>query len=152
MIQPLKPQFITVEDYDNYWNENLREKLRSIDGNDSYEAERFLARVEKRLMRYINVKTYRRLNYYLLNPRQLAAFQEALVEQAKYMFYNGDTGINSGFNQEQNDIIDPDKMEDIAVSREAIRALVDAGMFNLTVKNRPRYPNSGDPGDITNIF
>ena len=66
-------------------------------------------------------------------PYQKSQFQEALIEQAKYMYKTGDTGLNSGFDQEHNTFTDLDKLEQITVGRDALRILVDAGMFNLTV-------------------
>lgn len=152
MIKRLEPKFITVDDYNNYWGENLRDMLRSYGGDDSYAAERFLAQVELKLMRWIDTRTYRRLRYEDLKGEQLLNWQYALVEQAKYMFKNGDLGLDSGYDPERGVVADSTTLNTLRVGNTVIDFLSQAGLFNLTVKNRPRYPHSGDPGDFTNIF
>lgn len=152
MIKKLQPKFVTVDDYNNYWGENLREILRSYGGNDSYDAERFLARVEIKLMNWIDNRTFRRIRYCDLNPRQLLNFQYALIEQAKYMLKNGDIGLDSGYNPETLQTADSQALEMLRVGNTVIEFLSNAGLFNLTVKDLPRYPHGGGPGDFTNIF
>jgi hypothetical protein len=152
MIEKLEPKFITVDDYNNYWGENLRDMLRAYGANDSYEAERFLARVEIKLINWINNRTFRRIRYCDLNQRQLHLFQLALIEQAKYMFKNGDIGLDSGYNPETLQIADSQTLETLRVSNTTVELLSNAGLFNLTVKDLPRYPHGGGPGDFTNIF
>ncbi len=152
MINRLEPKFITVDDYNNYHGENLREILRSHGGNDSYEAERFLAETELKLMAWIDRHTCRRLRYCDLNPRQKYFWQLALVTQAKYRILNGDLGLDSGYDQERGEIIDSKRLENLKVSDDVIDYLSNSGLFNLTVKNLPRYPHGGGPGDFTNIF
>lgn len=152
-MEQLKPQFITVDDYDNYWGESLREILRPFYGNDSYAAERFLARMEIKLMVWIDFKTVRRLRYDRLNPRQLRFFKFALAEQAKYMIINGDLGLDSGYDQEKQTFADQATISNLRVGDTVIEFLSEAGLFNLTVKNLPRYPHGGGYNkDFTNIF
>ena len=104
-------------------------------------------------MAWIDNRTFRRIRYCDLNPRQLEHFQYALVEQAKYMVINGDFGLDSGYDQEKGLITDSQTIETLKVGSDVITQLSNAGLFNLTVKNRPRYPHGGGyNGDYTNIF
>ena len=63
-----KPKFVSVDDFKNYWGLDLRNILRD-DDNVSNQAERFLARVEDRLMNWIDNHTFRRIKYEDLHLR-----------------------------------------------------------------------------------
>ena len=150
-----QPQFVTVDDFKNYWGMDLRNMLRS-DDNESNQAERFLARVEDRLMNWIDNNTFRRLKYedLHLNPRQYENWQKAILTQAMYMFKNGDLGIDSGYDSERGIITARHDLVELEVCQAAIDYLSNAGLFNLVVKNRPRvlrgYPGFGFGGDNQN--
>ena len=144
----LKPQFVTVDDFNNYHGVNLREMLRN-NANDSYQAERFLAREEMKFMQWIDNTTFRRLSYHELNERQLKLFKCAILEQAMYVFKNGDIGLDSGYDPEKGVIADSDTLSSLRISQVAIDFLSNAGLFNLSMKNRPRKFGGGFiPGDF----
>lgn len=134
-----QPKFVTVDDFKNYWGKDLRSILRS-DDNDSNQAERFLARVEDRLMNWIDNNTFRRIPYDQLrsNPRQFENWQKAILTQAMYMYRNGDLGIESGLDTEKGIIAARSDLVELEVCQAAIDYLSNAGLFNLNVKNRPR--------------
>ena len=134
----LKPQFVTVDDFNNYHGKNLRDLLRSYGQNDSYDAERFLAKTELKLMNIIDRKTFRIYDFNNLTDRQLAFFKMAILEHAWYRYKNGDIGNDSGYNPERGDIVDQDEKEAIRVSQDTIDLLSNAGLWNMNIKNRPR--------------
>jgi len=146
------PKFVTVDDFKNYWGMDLRNMLRS-DNNDSNQAERFLARVEDRLMQWIDNNTFRRIRYEDLKfrPTQYENWQKAILTQAMYMYKNGDLGMDSGYNSETGIVTGQADLKEIEVCQAAINYLSNAGLFNLNVKNRARilsgYPGFGF-GDI----
>lgn len=135
-----KPKFVSVDDFKNYWGLDLRNILRS-DDNESNQAERFLARVEDRLMNWIDNNTFRRIKYeeLRLRPRQYENWQKAILTQAMYMYKNGDLGIESGLDTEKGIIAARQDLVELEVSQAAIDYLSNAGLFNLNVKNRPRW-------------
>ena len=133
-----KPKFVTVDDFNNYHNMNLREMIRPYNGNDSYYAEKFLFKVEVQLMNWIDNATFRRKNWNQLNSKQYQNFQLAILEQALYMLKNGDIGLDSGYNPEQGIIAQRGQLNRLRVSQTAIDYLSNAGLYNLVVKNRPR--------------
>ena len=144
----LEPQYVTVDDFNNYHGVNLREILRN-DGNDSYQAERFLAREELKFINWIDNTTFRRLPYSQLNERQLKLFRCAILEQVMYVIKNGDIGLDSGYDPEKGVIADSDTLNSLRVSQVAIDLLSNAGLFNLVMKNRPRKFGGGFvPGDF----
>lgn len=132
-----KPKYVTVDDFNNYWNTNLREMLLS-NGNDSYAAEKFLFQTEVKLMAWINANTFRRKDWNQLNKFQYQQFQLAILEQAMYRFKVGDLDLDSGYNPESGFVAKPGELNRIKVSRSAIEFLQNAGLYNLVIKNRPR--------------
>ena len=133
----LKPKFITIEEFDNYWAVNLRDMLRTS-ANPSNQADLFLARVENRLMAYIDNNTFRRYKYEELQGIQLAAFKEAIILQAMYVYKNGDIGMDSGYDAERGSVIKRADLVEISVCQDAIDILSNAGLWNLAMKNKPR--------------
>ena len=144
-----KPRFISVDDYNNYWGEDLSAKLKS-NYNISNQAEAFLARVEDRLLNWIDRNSFRRIRYDKMTPYQLNQFKLAILTQAKYVYKNGDIGLDSGYDPEKGKIISADELAAIEVCQAAIDYLSNAGIFNLVMKNRPRV-NRGIPGFTGNI-
>ena len=141
-----QPQFVSVDDYKNYWGEDLRAMLRS-NNNVSNQAETFLARVEDRLMNWIDNNSFRRIKYSNLNEYQLEQFKKAILTQAKYMYKNGDLGLDSGYDPERGKIIEQIELNAISVCQAAINFLANAGLFNLVMKNRPRV-NRSNTGNV----
>ena len=150
-----QPKFVTVDDFKNYWGKDLRNILRS-DDNDSNQAERFLARVEDRLMNWIDNHTFRRLKYeeLYLRPKQYENWQKAILTQAMYMYKNGDLGLDSGYDSEKGIVTPISDLNEIAIAQATIDYLSNAGLFNLNVKNRPRtlsgFPGTGFDGNWQN--
>lgn len=141
-----KPKYVTVDEFKNYWGLDLRNALRG-DDNESTQAERFLARVEDRLMNWIDNNTFRRIGYDCLNPYQMENFKKAILTQAMYMYKNGDIGIDSGYDAERGIVTSRGDLIELEVCQAAINYLSNAGLFNLVMKNRPRvlkgYPEYG---------
>ena len=138
-----EPQFVTVDDFNNYHNANLRDMLRSYTGDDSYSAENFLFKTEWQLMQWIDNTTYRMRDWYHLNPKQKMLFQLAILEQAMYRFKSGDIGLDSGYDPEKGPVANRGYLNRIRVSQTAIDYLSNAGLYNMIIKNRPRTFSGG---------
>ena len=136
------PKFITIDEFNNYWSVNLNEMLRTS-ANPSNQAELFLARVENRLMSYIDNNTFRRYRYEDLQGKQLSAFKEAIILQAMYVYKNGDLGMDSGYDTERGMVAKRSDLVELSVCQDAIDILSNAGLWNLTMKNKPRTFGSG---------
>lgn len=141
-----KPNFVSVDDYNNYWGEDLRSMLKP-NSNVSNQAESFLYRAERRLMVWINTNCFRHTNYNKLSKVQLESLKEAILIQAKYMFKNGDLGLDSGYDQERGKVVEQAELNAISVSQAAIDVLISGGLFSMVMKNRPRA-NRGLTGNI----
>lgn len=134
----MKPKFINSNDFLAYWGLNLEDKLRD-DDNPSNKANTFLFRVEQRLMAWIDKNTFRVVDYNHLTPYQLEKFRFALLEQAMYMWRNGDLGQDSGYDQEKGIIVSADTLEEISVCKPALNYIVVSGIYNQKIQNRRRY-------------
>lgn len=142
------PRFVTIDEFDNYWAMNLRNMLRG-GANESNSADRFLARVERRLMSFIDNNTFRRYKYEELKGHQLSAFKEAIIVQAMYVYKNGDLGMESGFDTEKGFVAKRNELVEITLCQDAIDILSNAGLWNMVMKNRPRkFGGAFIPGDF----
>lgn len=134
----IQKYYVTPDDFKNYWGIDLRNALRD-DDNVSNQADRFLERVQDRLENWINNNTFRRLKFEQLNPFQMENFKKAILTQAMYMYKQGDMGLDSGYDSEKGVIVDRGTLVQLQVCQAAIDYLSNAGLFNLSMKNRPRY-------------
>ena len=148
-MNKIGPKFITIDDFNNYWTVNLQNMLRTS-ANESNQAEMFLARVERRLMAYIDNNTFRRYKYEELSGNQLEAFKEAIVVQAMYVYKNGDLGMDSGYDSERGLVVKRAELVELYVCQDAIDILSNAGLWNMVMKNRPRkFGGTYIPGDFS---
>lgn len=136
----MEPKFVTADLFLNYTGMDLSDKLRSSD-NVSNQVNIFLFRVEKRLMAWIDKNTFRVIPWNKLTPHQLENFQYAIMEQAQYMWKNGDIALDSGYDQESGIRADIHALQELVVCQPCIDFLITAGLFNLKMKNRKRFMN-----------
>lgn len=141
----MTPKFIDQNQFLDYWGVDLRAKLKN-DDNPSAKIDTFLARVEKRLMAWINKNTFRIIDFNHLTNYQLEHFRYALLEQANYMYRNGDIAQDSGYDQERGIVAEHHAMQELVVCQPCIDFLIEGGLFNLKVKNRRRFMNNDTLG------
>lgn len=134
----MEPKFITPDDFENYWGINLIEKLKD-NSNSSNKANIFLKRVENRVMSWIDANTFRVTMWDNLTDFQLEHFQNALIEQAMYVYRNSDLALDSGFDTEKGLVNGGEKIQSLEICQPCIRELKLAGLYNLNVTNRNRY-------------
>lgn len=142
-----KPQFVSGDMFLAYTGMDLASNLRNND-NVSNKVNTFLFRVEERLKVWIDKHTFRVRQWNELTPFQTKYFRLAILEQAQYMWKNGDLSLDSGYDQNSGQIVDPRMLEEIEVCRPAINFLIEAGLFNLKVINRKRWIS----GDALGVF
>ena len=147
------PQFVTVDDYLNYWGIDLRAKLKA-NQNNSNKGDLFLKWVEDRLMAWIDANTFRNVpwenyrddynNYRSERERkfceeQKQAWKKAILTQAKYVFKNSNLGLDSGYDPEKGMVAAYEDLQKIEICRPAIDFIKKAGLYNHVVDNRYRY-------------
>ena len=129
--------FATPDDFLQYWGYNLTNLLRS-NNNDSVKAETFLFRVEHRLMTWIDANTFRNINFDELTDFQREQMKYAVLEQAMYMWRNGDLGMDSGYDQERGKVMGRGDLNYLEICQPALNCLKLAGIFNQKMKNYRR--------------
>lgn len=134
----MEPQFITPDDFENYWGVNLREKLKN-NSNPSNKANIFLKRVELRVMNWIDANTFRVTSWDNLSEFQLEHFRIALLEQAMYMYRNTDLALDSAYDPDKGFVAENAKLKAIEICEPTMRELKLAGLYNLNLLNRTRY-------------
>ena len=108
-------QYITPDDFKDYFGIDLGAQLKG-NANPSDKAFAFLKRIEDRMETYLNAHFFKNISveWSCMSDYQKEHYRLALLEQAIYVFKNGDISVDSGY--------DPD--EGIKISRHAISELV----------------------------
>ena len=92
----IKTKYITPDDFKDYFGIDLDLELKSS-ANPSDTAEAFLLRIETRLHTFLNAQFYRNVDeeYPHFTDYQKQHYAQALLEQAIYVFRNGDISVDS---------------------------------------------------------
>lgn len=130
-------RFVTPDDYENYWGENLNAKLKGM--NYSNKATIFLKVVEDRLLNWIDANTFRNYDWDSLSDFQLEQLQYAILTQAQYVFRNSDISLDSGYDPDRGIIATKGQLNDLVVCQAAIDFLKTGGLYNLRITNRRRF-------------
>lgn len=103
-MDELKTKYITPDDFKEYFGIDLDLELKAS-GNPSDTSVAFLKRVEDRLATFLDAQFYRKIEqeYPKFTDYQKEHYQKALLEQAIYVFKNGDISVDSGYNYEQGE-------------------------------------------------
>lgn len=117
MIQQLQTRYITADEFREYTGVDLEAELRDT-SNASNKVNAFLRRIEDRMEVFLNAHFFKRVSdcWPYLTDFQKHHYKLALIEQAYYVFKNGDISSDSGY--------DPDK--GIVASKHALTELVIA--------------------------
>jgi len=146
-----KPQFVTPEDFLNYFDKDLNKILKS--DNNSNKADMFLKRIEDRLMSWIDANTFRNFDWAYLRDDYVHRFEfekapahekrqlwkKAILNQAMYVIKNGDIGLDSGYDIESGIVAKDRDLNAIEICRPSMDLMKQAGILNHVVKNRLRY-------------
>ena len=147
--QLLVNSVVTPDDYKNFTGKDLFACLKVSDNESNYPYI-FLGRVQDFLIHWCSENGFKILSLEKLSPTQMIAFKKAVLNQAEYVINNGyaGLGLESGFDQERNNVLPAKDIKRIEVPSAVITLLHESGMFNLKIKNRPRvtrgYPWMGN--------
>lgn len=147
MLELEKP-VVTADDFKNMFGRDLADMLRDSDNVSNYP-NIFLRMVQDFLIEWCKNRTFTSKNLNRLTPAQMKSFQKAVLYHTYYTWKNGALalGLESGVDGERGRILTPEDIQASEVSSFVVGLLHNAGMFNLKMRNRPRY-NHGYPGVI----
>jgi hypothetical protein len=117
----IQTRYFTADEFREYTGIDLLEELKG-DSNPSDKANRFIAHVEDRVEIYLNSKFFKNVsdlwtNYW--NDHNKLLYKKGLMEQAYYVFKNGDLMADSGYDPERGIIVDRHSLIEIAISPAA---------------------------------
>ena len=139
-----KTKYITLDEFKEYTGIDLELQLKS-DDNPSNTANAFLLRIENRLASYLDARFYRKVDFEFpkFTNYQKEHYKLALLEQAMYVFRNGDISTDSGYDPEKGVIIKNDEKQDLIISPNAKDNLILCGLWCRKIKNRARSDLDG---------
>lgn len=135
----LNTRYITLDEFKDYTGIDLSIRLKS-DDNPSKTAEAFLRRTTDRLEAYIEANYHRVIDkeYPNFTDHQKKNYKLALIEQALYIFKNGDISVDSGYDPEKGIIASKHALNEITLAPNAKNYLLLCGVLTRVLKTKGR--------------
>lgn len=130
----LQTKYITLDEFDEYFPEvaPIREQL----GGEQI-ALAWLKRIEDRMEVFVNANFNRNIEkeWPVFTENMKNHYKLALLEQAIYIFKNSDISVDSGYDPEQGEIMNIDRLKKIQLAPNAIDHLRMCGLTNRQLLN-----------------
>lgn len=145
----LQTRYITPDDFLEYTGIDLGAQLKG-NANPSDKAKAFLNRIEVRMESYLNANFFKRVSdcWPVFNDYQKLHYKYALLEQALYVFRNGDISIDSGYEPDEGIKISREDLEKISIAPNAINHLQEIGLWTRHIA----YPGVFGPNGMGGFF
>ena len=130
----LQTKYITPDDFRDYFGIDL--SILKDDTNPSNKQMAFLKRIEDRMESMIDAECFRKVSveYPNFSDYQKEHYKRALLEQAIYIYKNGDISVDSGMDPEKGVIIDDDTIDKLSLARNAKRELQLCGLWSKKIR------------------
>lgn len=140
-MEQLTTKYISPDDFKETFGIDLQAELKDA-GELGHRPENFLKLIEDRLETFLDAQFYRQIDkeYPLFTDYQKKHYKRALLEQALYVFRNGDISSDSGYSEERGKIIDRMYIEELSISPNTKQELLLCGLWTRKIKNK-RYPS-----------
>lgn len=131
----LKTRYITADDFKEYFGIDLAEELHDT-SNPSDKVTAFLKRVENRMEAFLNANFFKNITdlYPYFSDYQKEHYKLALLEQAYYIFKNGDISTDSGYEPDEGIKLDTTAKKKIILAPNAIDELVLTGLWSRHIR------------------
>ena len=135
----LKTKYITVDEFKEYFGIDLDATLQD-DDNPSNKGNAFLLRIEDRVASFLDANFYRSVEneYPEFTDYQKQHYKLALLEQAIYVFKNGDISIDSGYDYSEGIKVRRSELQSIVIAENAKNNLMLCGLWSRKLKGRKR--------------
>ena len=132
----IKTQYITPDDFKQYFGIDLEARLKG-DANPSDKANAFIKRIEDRMASYLNAHFFKNISveYGCMSDHQKEKYRLALLEQAIYVFKNGDISVDSGYDPDEGLKISPHAKTELVLAPNAKDYLREAGVWTGHIGN-----------------
>lgn len=126
----LKTKYITPDEFKEYFGIDLMEELDD-DANPSNKDMAFLKRIEDRMGTFLDACFYRNVDreYPCFTDYQKYHYKRALLEQAIYIFRNGDVSTDSGYDPERGEVVSDKTIQRLSIAPNARQELVLCGLW-----------------------
>lgn len=137
----LQTRYITVDEFFEYTGINLREELNDTN-NPSDKAEAFLVRIEDRMEAFLNAHFFKLITdeWPYWNDLNKGYYKKALIEQALYVFKNGDISVDSGYDPEKGMVASKPALTEITIAPNAKNYLMLCGMWTAHIRGGCFFP------------
>lgn len=138
--------FVTPDDFMNYYGIDLDAELKDNDTPvDSNKANNFLMRVEDDFLNWcdanMGTRIYGKWEDVSSNKDIFESVQKAVIKQAFWVFRNGETMSDSGYDPQRGELMAMGTLATRYVSPAAIDIMKNSGLFTHKMQNRRRYGN-----------
>ena len=125
----LQTRYITLDEFEEYFSINLRAEF-----GEEIKALAFLKRIEDRLETFVdsNFNANIAFKYPHFSDYQKYHYKHALLEQAIYIYRNGDITVDSGYDPEKGEIA---RTERYAIAPNCKADLSLCGVWNRNIPN-----------------
>lgn len=132
----IQTRYITADEFREYTGINLEEELRDT-SNASDKVTAFLKRIEDRMETFLNAHFFKNINdcYPMFSDYQKYHYKLALIEQAYYVFKNGDISTDSGYDPDRGVVASKHARTEITLAPNAIDHLKLTGLWCSHVGN-----------------
>ena len=130
-------KYISVDEFKAYFGIDLEAELKNS-ANPSDTANAFLKRIEDRIATFLDANFYRNvdLEYPDFTDYQKEHYARALLEQAIYIFRNGDISVDSGYNYDNGQVADSRVIEMKSIAPNCKQELLLCGLWCRKIKGR----------------
>ena len=131
----IKTKYITPDDFRDYFGIDLELELKTS-SNPSDVANAFIMRIEDRVATFLDAEFYRQVDreYPEFNDYQKEHYWKALLEQAIYVFKNGDISVDSGYDYEHGEIVSNNTLKAKTIAPNCKQHLLLCGLWCRKVK------------------
>lgn len=127
---PILTRYITADEFREYTGINLEEELQDT-SNPSDKVNAFLKRIEDRMESFMNVHFFKNVSdlWPKFSDMQKSCYKKALIEQAYYVFKNGDISSDSGYDPEKGIIASKHALTELTIAPNAKDYLRMTGLW-----------------------
>lgn len=131
----IRTKYITPDDFKDYFGIDLEAEMKDS-GNPSNTAIAFIKRVEDRLASFIDSKFFRNVDreYPNFTDYQKEHYALALLEQALYVYRNGDISVDSFLDYENGEKASNDTIDKKKIAPNCRENLLLCGLWCRIVK------------------
>lgn len=126
----IRTKYITPDDFRDYFGIDLGMTLKG-NANPSDKANAFIKRLEDRMESYLNAHFFKNVSdeWTHFTDFQKEKYRLALLEQAIYVFENGDISVDSGYEPDEGIKITRDEVNRLTIAPNAINNLRMTGLW-----------------------